>query len=163
MENQVQLSNTHQNSIALNGKEIEIAKIIYHVNQLTSFPLSATQIEDWTRTISEIRPNQDLIKLRAIINMMKIGEIEYNSRIGIQNLFLALKKYDKIQIGYTIRENYMYNPRVDANSPKEIKTDYYEGDSYPKDMIWLVDKGHYESILLEPTVPEYDNKNMEWN
>lgn len=163
MENQLQVSNIHQNSIALNEKEVEIAKIIYHINQLTSFPLSATQIEDWTRTINELRPHQDLVKLKAIVNMMKIGEIEYNSRLGIQNIFLALKKYDKIKIGYIENRNMNFNPRVDKEEDKVFRQDYYEGDPYPKSITWIVDKEHYESILLEPTLPEHDNHNMDWN
>lgn len=152
MENQIQVSNHNLSTQELNTKESEIAKVIWHVNQLASFPLNDNQIESWARSVNELRPNQDVVKLRQIIDMMKIGEIEFNSRLGIQNIFSALKEYDAVNIGYIMRDKNHYNYKPDEDAFERI--DYYEGQNYPKEMIWLVDKDLYERSHLKPTIPK---------
>lgn len=152
MGNQLQLNNTHQSPIVLNDKEKQISSIIYHVNQLTSYPLSDIQIEDWSISINKIRPNQDLEILSSIVSMMKTGAIEYNSRLGIQNIFMALKKYDKIRIGHAMIEKNHWSPNEQFE-----KRVYYEDDVYPKEMVWEVDKDEYEKLHLKETRPQHTN------
>lgn len=90
MENQLQQSNTHQSNIVLSNREIEIAKIVYHINQLIAYPLSAIQIEDWARSLNELYPKIDLNILKNTIRMMKLGKIDFDSKKGIQNITCAL-------------------------------------------------------------------------
>lgn len=163
MENQLQERNIHPQHIVLSEKEIKLSAIIYHVNQLTAYPLSAIQIEDWARSINELRPNQNLFILKSIINMMKIGSIDFNSRIGIQNIFLALKKYDKIKIGYVLVKE-QSNERINGLYPTiEKEYYYYEDDKYPNNLTWLIDKEQYESFHLNLTIPDKDHFLQELN
>lgn len=121
-----------------------------------NYPLTDIQIESWSKSINELRPNQDLKKLNAIINMMKIGSIEFNSRLGVQNIFLALKKYDKIKIGYLISNEQHRNRHTLSYETVEKKIFYFEDDIYPSTLIWIIDKQVYESVHLKPTIAEKD-------
>jgi len=84
-----------QKSIVISEKETYIAKELYHINQLVSYPLSESQIEDWAKSINELSPSTTPQDLKIIINKMKMGEVEYNHIKGIQNIFIALKNLDK--------------------------------------------------------------------
>lgn len=104
MENQlVQQNNTLQNSLELNSKEFELTGIIYHVNQLTSFPLSSIQIQDWAITINDFYPNLDLDILKKIIRKYKVGQYKWNYREGIQNICEMLTQLG-IEDKYTKQE-----------------------------------------------------------
>lgn len=92
MENQLQQINTHQKSIVLSDREVEIAVEIYQVNQLTAFPLSASQIEDWSKSLAELYPTLDLKIINEIIRDMKLDRIEWNPKQGIQNITRAIKQ-----------------------------------------------------------------------
>ena len=88
MESQIQKIN-HSLSTPLNDKEYEIATILWHVNQLTPFPLSDTQIETWSRSVNELRPNIEINRLDKMMRLLKLGEIEWDHKAGIQNIFRA--------------------------------------------------------------------------
>lgn len=90
MENQLQIID-HSLSTHLNPKEVEIAKLIFHVNLLTSFPLADSQIEMWAQSINRLLPDLSLEKLQQVIDKMKMGEIEYDKNLGVQNIFLGIK------------------------------------------------------------------------
>ena len=70
----------------------EVGKEIYQINQLVQFPISDEMIKDWTKSIHELAPELDGTKLKYIIDKFKTGELEYDSRKGIQNIFLAYIK-----------------------------------------------------------------------
>lgn len=74
----------------MSPKELEIAIQIFHMNQLTAFPLSDEQIDDWTRSIVELRPDVTPQQLKSAIDDMKQGYADYDNRLGIQNIFKAL-------------------------------------------------------------------------
>lgn len=159
MEQQIQIRSNHNLSTPLNQKELDIAKVIWHVNQLQSYPLSDHQIEAWSKSINELRPNQDIEILIAIINMMKIGSCDYNPRLGIQNIFIALKKYDPICIGYRLKK-IPENHFIINETNELLKINYYEGQALPEDLIWLVDKDFYlKNNLREvnPKIPQSIN------
>jgi len=90
MENQIQQSK-HNLSTRLNSKEIEIAKIIYKVNMLVSYPLSDQQIEDWSTTLSGLYSELDLVLLSSIIKEFILDAREWDHRKGIQNITLAIR------------------------------------------------------------------------
>lgn len=95
MENQVQISN-HSLSTPLNHKEIIIAQEMWHINQIISYPLSDWQIESWARSINELIPDLDVNILKKSINLLKTGEIEWDSKVGLPNIFLAIKQSGRI-------------------------------------------------------------------
>lgn len=77
--------------LGLNEKEMSIGKILLGVNELSAFPLNTEQISDWAKSINELSPELELGKLKLVIDKMKMGEIEYDKGLGIQNIFLGLK------------------------------------------------------------------------
>lgn len=81
-------------AIVLSQKEHDIAKIIYHINQVRTYPLTAIEIEDWSRSINEILPELELDNLRELVVEMKKGNIEYDNTRGIQNIFKGLNRLD---------------------------------------------------------------------
>jgi len=89
MENHLQKTNQNL-STPLNEKEVEIAMVVWHVNQIVTFPLSDIQIEAWSRSINELQPDLDVNELTKAINLVKLGKIEWDSRIGLPNIFSAL-------------------------------------------------------------------------
>lgn len=92
MENQLQRNNTLQKPIVLTTEQMKFAKIIYHVNQLTPYPLTGVQIEDWAKTLADLYRGLDLEVLKDIIKEMKLDNLEWNPKQGIQNLTRALKQ-----------------------------------------------------------------------
>jgi len=76
-------------SIALNNKdkEIEIGKIIYGINLIIPYPLSDFQISDWAKCINKFIPNLKPTTLQKIVDLYVLGQLEFNSKIGIQNIF----------------------------------------------------------------------------
>lgn len=91
MENQLQKIDNSLSTL-LNNKEIEIAKIVWHVNQLVAYPLTDNQIEAWSKSINKLIPSLDLKKLELLIDEMKVGNIDWDTRKGIQNLFVHLNE-----------------------------------------------------------------------
>jgi hypothetical protein len=78
-------------SLGLSEKVIELALVVFHINQVVPYPLSDLQIADWAKSINELRPDVEPQKLKEVIDKMKLGQIEWNYRQGIQNIFRALE------------------------------------------------------------------------
>lgn len=85
-------------SLALTEKVVDLAKVLVHYNQLTAFPYSDLQISEWAKSINELMPNITPDTLKTIINRMKMGIYEYDSRIGIQNIFSGAREYIRDEI-----------------------------------------------------------------
>lgn len=68
-----------------------ISKAIFHVNQLTPYPYTDSQIIDWAKSIEELTPELKPKTLKLIMDKMKLGIIAYDHRIGIQNVFNGYK------------------------------------------------------------------------
>lgn len=103
------LKQNHQVS-TLNEKEILIAKSLYHVNQLSPYPINDFRLEEWAISINEIVPNLEINDLVLIINFFKTGGMPYNTNLGIQNIFSALlakfnKKYSEEIFKYKFSQN----------------------------------------------------------
>jgi hypothetical protein len=76
-----------------------IAKVLYHVNQLSPFIVTDQTIIEWTKSIQEILPNIDNNDLRALLNDFKTDAIHYDNKLGIQNIFIGLKKKFGLKYG----------------------------------------------------------------
>lgn len=74
-----------------------ISKELFQVNYLVAYPLSDAAIEGWTNCILELRPQTTIEELRSVINKMKTGEIEYDTKKGIQNIFRGIKELNPIK------------------------------------------------------------------
>lgn len=71
----------------------EIAKALFHVNYLTPYPYSDMIIEGWAKSIQELEPEITSEVIKWILDNMKKGLIEYDSKKGIQNIFSGFVKY----------------------------------------------------------------------
>lgn len=89
MENKLQRVNTKALSLEVKNIGIEL----FHYNQLTAFPISDAQIIDWSKSIMELAPDLNTDILKEILDGMKVGRIEFDHRLGIQNIFNAYKEY----------------------------------------------------------------------
>ncbi len=76
---------------SLTNKQIEIAKALYHVNQLTTFSIPDIRLAEWSRTLDEVFPEMEISDLKSVILDFQTREIEYNQKEGVQNIFFGLK------------------------------------------------------------------------
>jgi hypothetical protein len=81
-----------QASITINDNFV---KQLYHVNYLVNYPISDIMLEGWTRSINELMPEATPQDIKFVIDKMKLGEIKFDSRKGVQNILVALKSYTK--------------------------------------------------------------------
>lgn len=84
--------------LGLTEKSVEIAKVLVHYNQLTSYPYSDLQIAEWAKSIEELIPSMTLETLKTIIDRMKMGIYDFDSRLGIQNIFSGARQFIKDEI-----------------------------------------------------------------
>jgi hypothetical protein len=80
----------------------ELYNVVVHVNQLTAFPLSGDQVEDWCRSLQHLIPDLDFDALVFLINEMKKGNYQYDNALGIQNITIGLKHVRKTSNGYVL-------------------------------------------------------------
>lgn len=90
----LQLQKVNQ-SLGLSDKELIIAQAVFHVNQLVPYALTDLQISDWAKSINKLIPELDIDSLVYVIDQMKMGRIEWNPKLGIQNLFVNLLETDE--------------------------------------------------------------------
>lgn len=65
---------------------LPIAKELVHINLLVAYPVSDAMLEIWAKTIEELAPDLTPEILRKLINRYKLGELEYDTKSGIQNI-----------------------------------------------------------------------------
>lgn len=94
MEKDNQLTMSQQN-IVVSSRIKELGSAVYRVNQMVTFSLNKTQIEDWSASINKIHPGITLKTLDLIIDRLMTGEYEWDSRLAIQNVFNGIKEYLK--------------------------------------------------------------------
>jgi hypothetical protein len=70
----------------------ELIKALYHVNLLTPFPISDGMLELWARSIQKLRPEITPEVVTQIIDKMKLGEIKYDTKEGVQNIFIGYRE-----------------------------------------------------------------------
>ncbi len=107
---------------------VDLVKALYHVNYLVSFPISDLMLEGWSKSITELRPEITPSTVKWIVDHMKLGIIEYKSKMGIQNIFQGFsvylnheikKKNDQIKI---LRPDYFSSCTPETESKiKEIE------------------------------------------
>lgn len=78
-------------NLEIKKQEVTVAKILWHINQIVSYPMSDHQIEDWAKSLMELKPNTDLAALKFLIDKFKTGDFEYDYKKGIQNIFIGLR------------------------------------------------------------------------
>ncbi len=81
---------TTTTSIALLQPNI-ICKQLFCINQLVPFPLSETQIEDWSSTLKRLAPNVTDQQLQTVLDKFATNRTKWNEKQGIQNIFRGLE------------------------------------------------------------------------
>lgn len=97
---------TSQSPCSLPVKVKDIGSVIYHVNQLSPFTTTDERLIEWAESINEILPELEIEDLKSLIRAFKTDEITYDTRLGIQNIFMGIKlkfpsKYRAITPRYT--------------------------------------------------------------
>lgn len=67
-----------------------MAKELYQVNYLTSYPISDLMLEGWAKCILELRPDTTTSDIKTVIDKMKVGDLPFDNKKGIQNIFVGL-------------------------------------------------------------------------
>lgn len=101
---------TTENQLANTTINLDFIKELYHVNYLTAFPISDTILEGWYHCITEIEPALTKEALKWILTEMKVGNIEYNPKLGIQNIFQGFKQYINFKCRSFSHEQIFNNP-----------------------------------------------------
>lgn len=91
----------HQNSLpeALTEREIKICQSLHVFNQLRDFKLDALQVIEWKDTIQRLAPDADPEKVQCVIDNLILGELDYDPKLGIHNIFKGLKRVRKNKFG----------------------------------------------------------------
>lgn len=91
-------------------ESIVLAKVsgaVANMNALRKFPLNDEQIEGWGRIILRLMPLEDIRKLQFVVDEMIRGNLEFDSEIGIRNIFLNVKSVQETEKGFEIlKANY---------------------------------------------------------
>jgi hypothetical protein len=90
MENQLQTVNQSL-STPLNNQELQIASAVWNVNLCVAYPLTDPQIEVWAKTIYRLRPETTVDELNEIMDSFMTGVNEWDTKLGIQNIFKAIR------------------------------------------------------------------------
>lgn len=77
--------------LTVTKKEKDICDVLVGINQLRSFKLDVIEVLEWKDSLIRILPDIKIETLQFVIDSMMTGELEYNDKKGIQNLFAALK------------------------------------------------------------------------
>ena len=71
------------------NKQFLIAKELYQLNQLSHIKLSDETLEEWAKTLIELKKDVSPEWIKKVVNKMKTGQELYDYRLGIRNIFLA--------------------------------------------------------------------------
>lgn len=82
---------TQESQLANTTIDKDFVQQLYHVNYLTNYPISDAMLEGWSKSIKELAPEMTSKTVKIIIDRMKVGTIDFDNRIGIQNIFKAYK------------------------------------------------------------------------
>lgn len=109
-------------SIAIKSSLVEtVAKIVWHINQVVAYPLTDRQIEDWAKSILELKPDIDLGALKFLIDKFKTAEAPYDYHCGIQNIFVGLRHVQKTEKGFIFSKDPVpvFIPRKEGTDNQE--------------------------------------------
>ena len=96
MENQL-ISKRESRSVSTHNIEA-LAIELYHVNQLTSYPFSDVVLESWAVSLINLEPEITVEAINWITDRMKTGQIQFDGKKGIQNIFNGFRDYITFQI-----------------------------------------------------------------
>ncbi len=99
--------------------DVALVKAVYHFNYLTSFPMPDTMLEFWANSINELEPELTPDVVKWIADRMKTGHIQYDHRLGIQNVFNGFRVY----LNFKIKEATQATP-IDMKSRDKFSALY---------------------------------------
>lgn len=85
--------------------ERAICDVLNTFNQLRSFKLEPMEIIYWKDSIVKLIPDVDTGALEFVVDQMIVGGLEYDTKLGIQNIFNGLKRVRKTETGYAVKTN----------------------------------------------------------
>lgn len=89
MENQLQQLNRNL-STPLNDREHLIVKELWHINQVITYQLTDSQLEDWAQSINSLLPTLEIKEVSKAIKLLKTGKVKWDVGVGLPNVFSAL-------------------------------------------------------------------------
>lgn len=102
MENKPTAPNGNDTVASLPRREYEVCKALTVFNQLRAFKLDLNEVLMWKDTVLRIRPDVELEALKLAVDGLISGDIPYDEKIGIKNIFIALKRVIRDEDGKLI-------------------------------------------------------------
>lgn len=97
------LPTRQQTSLTVSDRCREIAtKAIHDVNKFLPFPISGPEIVSWAADIERLAPDVEVGALIRLMDAFKTGEILWEEKAGITNIFRGLRRVIKTEEGYQI-------------------------------------------------------------
>jgi len=94
MENQQEnkaLEQQQQQNLALKEKEFEIAKMVWRLDMVLSYPLDESQIETWSKHILRLCPDVTAERVSEIVDKFLTGEWDFDKDKGIANIIWSIR------------------------------------------------------------------------
>lgn len=92
MENLPAKKDNHLPSTLIPSKRVvRISEKLLEVNMLLAYRLEGPELVQWAQDIDRLMPTEELEKLPFILDCFKTGEIVYEEKLGIRNIFNATK------------------------------------------------------------------------
>lgn len=77
-------------STPLVGKELDIVIPLVKINILSPFRIQDEILEMWSMEINRMLPQLEVNELEELMDAFMIGELEYDHKLGVQNVFRGL-------------------------------------------------------------------------
>lgn len=82
-----------QNQAVSMQNHFELTRELFQVNLLSNYILSDQMIENWTLTVVEICKDITPEILKMLIDKMKGGYLDFDSKLGVRNIVNAYFRY----------------------------------------------------------------------
>lgn len=88
MDNQLQKQETNISTQTFDERALPV---VAKISLLGAYPMSAEETKVWTAMIYKIVPDVTVEELKTVIEGFMTGRYDYENKIGIRNVFNAIK------------------------------------------------------------------------
>lgn len=108
MENELQANQPQGTSLILSEPVKEIARVIIEVNSLLGYKLDVQDVVQWSRDIDRLLPGIEPERIAFLLDQYKTTRFTWDTKLGIQNIFIGLKWIGKTESGYEIKMSHTW-------------------------------------------------------
>ena len=90
-KNQGQVINQGGTSLQISEPVKAMVKAVVHVNMILPFKLDNQELVMWSDSVVDLVPEATPQKIKFLLDLFKMDELEWDRSKGIQNIFTGLK------------------------------------------------------------------------